>query len=40
MGAAPTGTWSYWRASAIEIVVGLLVMIGLFTRIAALIGSG
>ena len=40
MGAIPVGTWPYWYAGVIELVVGLLVLLGLFTRIAALIGSG
>ncbi|BBX08566.1 DoxX family protein [Mycolicibacterium aichiense] len=39
-GAAPIGSWPYWWAGVIELVVGLLVALGLFTRIAALIGSG
>ena len=40
MGTIPVGTWPYWYAGAIELVVGLLVLTGLFARIAALIGSG
>jgi putative oxidoreductase len=39
-GAVPVGTWPYWWAGVIELVVGLLVLVGLFTRIAALLGSG
>ena len=39
-GAAPVGSWPYWWAGVIETVVGVLVLFGLFTRIAALIGSG
>ena len=39
-GSVPVGTWPYWYAGVIELVVGLLVLVGLFTRIAALIGSG
>jgi putative oxidoreductase len=39
-GSIPVGTWPYWWAGLIELAVGLLVMIGLFTRLAALIGSG
>lgn len=39
-GAVPFGTWPYWWAGLIELVVGVLVMVGLFTRIAAFIGSG
>lgn len=40
MGAIPTGTWPDWYAGLIELVVGVLVLLGLFTRIAALLGSG
>lgn len=36
----PVGTWPYWWAGLIELVVGVLVMIGLLTRLAALLGSG
>jgi len=39
-GVVPFGSWPYWWAGVIEVVVGVLVMIGLFTRIAALLGSG
>ena len=39
-GAVPFGTWPYWWAGVIELVVGVLVMIGLFTRSAAFLGSG
>lgn len=39
-GAVPFGTWPYWWAGLIELAVGLLVMVGLFTRIAAFLGSG
>ena len=39
-GAVPVGTWPYWYAGVIELVLGLLVMAGLFTRIAAIIASG
>ncbi|MCX2932689.1 DoxX family protein [Mycobacterium sp. CVI_P3] len=39
-GPVPVGTWPYWWAGLIELVVGVLVMVGFFTRIAALIGSG
>lgn len=39
-GAAPVGTWPYWYAGVIEVVLGLLIMTGLFTRIAAFIASG
>lgn len=36
----PVGVWPYWWAALIEFGVGVLVMLGLFTRIAALLGSG
>jgi putative oxidoreductase len=36
----PVGTWPFWYAGIIEVAVGVLVTIGLFTRVAALIGSG
>jgi putative oxidoreductase len=39
-GTAPVGSWPYWWAGVIELAVGVLVLLGLFTRIAALIGSG
>ena len=38
--AVPAGSWPMWWAGLIELIVGLLVMIGLFTRPAALLGSG
>lgn len=38
--AIPTGTWPFWWAGLIELVTGLLILIGLFTRIAAFIASG
>jgi len=36
----PTGTWPYWYAGILEIVLGTLITIGLFTRIAAFIACG
>lgn len=39
-GAAPVGTWPYWYAGVIELVLGLLIIAGLFTRVAAFIASG
>lgn len=36
----PTGSWPAWYAGLIEFVGGLLIMTGLFTRIAAFISSG
>ena len=34
------GAWPYWWAALIEFVLGLLIALGLFTRIAAFIASG
>jgi putative oxidoreductase len=34
------GSWPGWWASLIELVTGLLVMVGLFTRLAAFVASG
>ncbi|BBX25138.1 DoxX family protein [Mycolicibacterium alvei] len=39
-GAVPVGNWPYWYAGVIELVLGLLIMVGLFTRIAAFLASG
>ena len=39
-GTSKLFAWPVWYAGVIELVVGLLVLVGLFTRIAALIGSG
>lgn len=39
-GTIPVGTWPYWWAAIIELLVGLLVLTGLFSRLAALVGSG
>lgn len=38
--AAPLASWPGWWAAAIQLVGGGLVLIGLFTRVAALICSG
>jgi putative oxidoreductase len=38
--AIPVGTWPAWWAGLIELVAGLLITVGLFTRIAAFIASG
>jgi len=38
-GAVPFSTWPYWWAGVIEVTVGLLLALGLFARIAALIGA-
>jgi putative oxidoreductase len=36
----PTGSWPVWYAGVIELVTGLLILVGLITRIAAFIASG
>jgi putative oxidoreductase len=36
----PVGAWPDWWAGLIELVTGLLVMVGLFTRPAAFLASG
>ena len=38
--AVPMGTWPGWWAGLIQLVCGLLVMAGLFTRVAAVLASG
>lgn len=38
--ALPTGTWPYWFAGVIELVCGILITVGFFTRIAAIIAAG
>ncbi|UXA11430.1 DoxX family protein [Mycobacterium sp. SMC-8] len=38
--AVPTGTWPYWFAGVIELVCGLLITVGFFTRIAAIVAAG
>jgi putative oxidoreductase len=39
-GVAPTGNWPIWWAGVLELGAGGLVMLGLFTRPAALLCSG
>ncbi|MGK2853866.1 MAG: DoxX family protein [Microbacteriaceae bacterium] len=39
-GTVPAGTWPFWYAGVLELVLGLLILVGLFTRIAAFIASG
>ncbi|OBG81689.1 phosphoribosylaminoimidazolecarboxamide formyltransferase [Mycobacterium sp. NS-7484] len=39
-GAAAVGSWPVWYAGVLELVLGLLILIGLFTRIAAFIAAG
>lgn len=38
--AAPLGAWPYWWAGLIEVITGVLITVGFFTRIAALIAAG
>lgn len=39
-GTVATGAWPSWYAAVIQLVCGLLVMTGVFTRSAALLASG
>ncbi|SCX03914.1 MULTISPECIES: DoxX family protein [Mycobacteriaceae] len=39
-GAVPVGTWPFWYAGVLELVLGLLLIAGLFTRAAAFLASG
>ncbi|MEU5436195.1 DoxX family protein [Streptomyces sp. NPDC020719] len=39
-GALAAGTWPNWYAAVIQLVCGLLIMAGLFTRSAAFLASG
>jgi putative oxidoreductase len=36
----PAGTWPFWFAGIIELVTGILITLGLFTRPAAFIACG
>ncbi|MBO3741300.1 DoxX family protein [Actinoplanes flavus] len=38
--AVPLGTWPGWYAAVIQLVCGGLVLVGLFTRPAAILASG
>ncbi|MCV7221418.1 DoxX family protein [Mycolicibacterium elephantis] len=38
--SVPVGSWPMWWAGVIELVAGLLITVGLFTRVAAVIASG
>ena len=41
LGAAvPVGTWPYWWAGLIEFVLGIMITVGVLTRIAAFIAAG
>jgi putative oxidoreductase len=37
---APVGAWPMWWAGVLEVVLGALIAVGLFTRAAAFIASG
>ncbi|WP_329318509.1 DoxX family protein [Streptomyces sp. NBC_01262] len=39
-GSIPAGTWPGWYAALIQLIGGSLVLLGLGTRVAALIASG
>lgn len=39
-GTVPTGSWPGWYAAVIQLVAGVLVLVGLGTRAAAFIASG
>ncbi|WP_319433267.1 DoxX family protein [Mycobacterium sp. RTGN5] len=39
-GPAPVGAWPYWYAGIIELILGTLITVGFFTRIAAFIACG
>ena len=39
-GAVPVGTWPYWWAGVIELLVGVLLTVGLLARPVALLGAG
>ncbi|MFJ9677098.1 DoxX family protein [Streptomyces sp. NPDC101194] len=39
-GSIPAGTWPGWYAAVIQLIGGSLVVLGLGTRVAALISSG
>ncbi|PZT74897.1 MULTISPECIES: DoxX family protein [unclassified Streptomyces] len=39
-GSIPAGTWPGWYAAVIQLIGGILVALGLGTRVAALVSSG
>ncbi|MUL82367.1 MULTISPECIES: DoxX family protein [unclassified Mycolicibacterium] len=39
-GTAPVGSWPIWYAGVLELGLGLLILVGLFTHIAAFIACG
>jgi putative oxidoreductase len=40
MAGITTGTWPLWYAGVLELILGTLITLGLFTRIAAFIACG
>ncbi len=40
VGQVPVGTWPYWYAAVIELAIGVALVLGLFARLAALVGLG
>lgn len=38
--SVPTGSWPVWYAGILELILGTLLTVGLFTRIAAFIAAG
>lgn len=38
--ATAVGDWPFWWAGLIELIAGLLILVGLFTPVAALIAAG
>lgn len=37
---APVGTWPFFYAGILELITSILIIVGLFTRIAAFVASG
>jgi putative oxidoreductase len=40
VGTVQIGDWPLWYSGVIELVTGMLIILGLFTRIAAFVASG
>ncbi|MCB0931387.1 MAG: DoxX family protein [Mycobacterium sp.] len=40
VGKIPVGNWPYWYAGLIELIIGVLLILGVFSRLAALVGLG
>lgn len=38
--SVPAGSWPLWWAGLIELITGLLITVGFFTRIAAILAAG